>query len=840
MLPLLSYLRKQLWLFQFYQFTIYLAFSVFIFCSLFQFGFFSRYILEAFAGLSGFAPNFFWFSVGVGFVLAFSFLFLQSVRILNLKTSDVATEIEKQNFYFQENSNRKGELRTASFFLEGASETASEEFQNAHLNVWNRRLSKFRKILSPDRKFYTALAVIAVAFYYSHSIQNNFIRSFPEAIHPWTPTQFEFRLPFEDAEWKIESGALSGVAGTKTRFKAPSFRLGFLLLHTFIYVRELNQKNWTAYPCAENCELTLKERGEYAVGSQFSRSTIFPLQVVPDELPKGVVMVKVDEEWVPSATIDVLNKKDLNFQLAASDDILLTKVELHHRFEDSDQVVEKWSLKENHFKSEITLPLEGWKGGHHEVFLKLFDVTQNATSAAVTIIFADENTLREKRLQNLRSLLDEWVHVLADLLDSNQDQKLADGLIKRLQQIEYAEDGESPLINAFTKELRSLGQRIENWARFSPNFSESKSLIQKTEKTLLYGLSLLFQEKTGEIQSTTDALHASQNDLNKLLEKIKDGKMELNSKELEEAFQKLAAQLEEMQKKIRDLPQGPQDDLINREAMEAQAEESQNLAKRIEDIKKQVASGDNKGAMRELESLLNQLSILSKEMEHSLDQWKNNLDQGALQSSERFGKKLEELQKRQEDLAKRTEKLKDKSEKLEAESQKKWQPIEPEKLKKLKKEYSELGKEQEKISGDLKNSIDKFDKEVEGSEWQQLLRSEQMQEMENQISDKMQESKDALSEEKSFESLGSQREAIELMTKAQNAQKQMRQNAESASKGGGLASGPQSKSEKIEIKGTEKQGEKERRRKIMDSLRQKVDEKFQKSHEQYFEDLLQR
>ena len=48
------------------------------------------------------------------------------------------------------------------------------------------------------------------------------------------------------------------------------------------------------------------------------------------------------------------------------------------------------------------------------------------------------------------------------------------------------------------------------------------------------------------------------------------------------------------------------------------------------------------------------------------------------------------------------------------------------------------------------------------------------------------------------------------------------------------------KREKVEIIESEGRGERKRRQKIMNSLKQKVDENFQKSHERYFEELLQR
>ncbi|MBN8554564.1 MAG: hypothetical protein J0L93_03890 [Deltaproteobacteria bacterium] len=830
---MLSFLKRELWRFRFYKSLESLAFAVLIFFAVTQFGFFSKLFFQAFIDFNPFFILFRNTCVVVGMGLSLTFLYFKISSILKIKISDVASEIEKQNIYFKEHPNRRGELRTAALMLENSLDNSSEDFQEAHLNIWNRRLPKFQRFLLPRREFYFSIALIFLTSSLSIFLHSHYVRTLPTNIQPWTPTQFEIRLPFEGAIWNTQPGALSGIASSEVRFKTPKFSWG---LRTFLYVQELNQK-WVAYPCKEFCELTLKERGQYAVGTQFFRSSFFPLQVVPDEAPKAVLMVKVDSEWLPATTIEVLNKKELLFQFSASDDIRLTQIELRHRFQDTDEVVQKWSLHEDHFKQELTLSLEGWKGGAHEVYLKLFDATQSANSAPIYILFADENTLREKRLQDLRAMLDEWVHVLGDLIDTDQDQKLAGGLLKRFQEMTYPEQEENSLMTAYIKELKSLGHRIENWAKFSPDFSELKKLIPKTEKAILYGLSLMFQEKTGEIQAAADSLHSSRDDLNKMLEKIREGKMDLNSKDLDEAFKKLASQLEEMQKKIRELPQGPQDDLLNREALQNEADESDNLLKRIEDIKKQAANGDNKGALKELESLLNQLSILSKEMERSLDQWKNNLDKGALQSAERYSKSLKDIQKQQEELAKKTDRLKEKAEKLEGDSQKNWQPIDPDKAKALKKEFAQAQKEQQKISEKLKQTIDQYDKDAEGSEWQQVLRSNEAKQSEEQISDRMKSSSDALNEAKAFESMTNQAEAIELLKNAQKSQQQTLDNIKSA---GSSSSKPTARAEKVEIVGNEKQGEKERRRKIMDSLKQKVDDRYQKSHEHYFEDLLQR
>lgn len=747
------------------------------------------------------------------------------------KLSEIASTIERQSDYFKGHRESKSELVSAASFLELPS---IGEFEKAHIHVWSRKLPLVAIAHIPRASLAIVLFTLGVILLSGAKIQQHISYSLPSWTRPWAPTGFEVRLPFANAEWHHETGAIAGIAGSVVQFDAPQFRP----LRTFLFVRETENEGdsrWTMKPCEDRCELKLRGRGQYAVGTLFWRSPMYPLQVSPDEIPKGALLARVDGEWVAANTLEILNKKDLDIQGSASDDVQLKKVELVHRFQETTEILKSWDLQDPHFKADYPLSMEGWKGGAHEIFLKMSDEIQSADSSPLTILYADEETLREKRLQSLRALLDEWVHVLGDLLETDYDQKLKEGLEARLRAIEYPEVEENSLINAYVKELRALGQRIENWARLSPNILEVKDLTKRSEKAILYGLSLIFQEKTGDVEATADHLKNSQNDLSKLLQDLKEGKLDLSSKELEEAFQKLAKQLEDLQNKIKELPQGPQDELLNREALEAQAEESQTLADKIEEIKKQMASGDNKGAMRELESLLNQLSILSKEMERTLDQWKSNLDQGAMQAQEKFMKKLQDLKKRQEELAQKTDKVKERSEQLESESQKTWKPVDPEKQKQFEKEFKKLEADQDKLKKDFEQSTQEFEKNMEGSEWQQVFQNSEMQDLQKGISDRMTESKEGLAEQKAFDSLTQQREAIELMNKLGEGQKQLRDQAQSSKS---PAQG--NRSEKVEIKSNDKQLNAERRRKIMESLRQKVDEKFQKSHEHYFEELLQR
>ena len=605
---------------------------------------------------------------------------------------------------------------------------------------------------------------------------------------------------------------------------------------SFLFVRK-NGKGWAAKKCNEYCETTLTERGQYSVGTIFSRSAFYPLQVSPDDPPRAILLFQAPAgDLLPSVTVQIQNKKSAAFQWRSSDDIRLTKVELHHRFKENDEVLNFWEVFGERAQEDLRISFEQWKGGAHEVFIRAYDDLQSTDSGSITIFYADEETMREKRLRDLRAVIDEWVHVLADLLESNEDQEIIEGINSRIDQIEYPEIEEESLIAAYIRELISLGKRIQNWALYEIDFEGTPNLIKRTEKEILYGLSLIFQEKTGEIEATSDALRSSQDELNALLEKIQKGEVEFDSKMLEEAFKKLAKEIEDLQKKIRELPQGPSDDLINREALEAQAEDADSLAKRIEEIKKQLESGDQAGALRELESLMNQLSILTKEIERSLDQWKENLDQDAMQASQRYIKDLKDLKERQDEISKKTEEVKEMAEKLDM---KDFDEVDPKELGEVQKKYEELKEQELKLAEDFNSLTDKFDSDLDGTEWKEAFRSEEAKKMESDIQERMEGAGEALRSERGHEALTNEKEASHLMQQAIEKQGQKQQQAQSRLQGKDQASGKKAR-EKVDIISSQGKGEKERRRKILDSLKQKVDERFQKSHEQYFEEMLQR
>lgn len=749
-------------------------------------------------------------------------------RWRRLSYADVAGEIENQNPYFRLHPEERSELRIAGSLLDSKRSEESEDFALAHIRRIDSRISDWAWFLRPPSLLGGWLVTLGFFTVILSQFPSVSEIGLPKSGFMWSPQGHEVLLPFPGAEWERRTGSISTTIGSKVRFDAPK-----TFLQPYVFV-QLNDR-WSVFACTQFCEFEVQGSGQYSVGHLLQRSAAFPIQSFMDEPPRSAIWVKVNGDLVPGAALQLLNIKDLNLDLTATDDLRLSKLVLIHKYMDQEEVVDTIKADGKAFRASFILKMDGWKGGLHLIYLEPHDDFTSSRSEPLQITYNDESTLREKRLRDLEALINEWTHVLADLIESKLDKKLSDSLRSRLKEIQYPGMESSGLIAAYSKELQLLSDRILGWIDIRAPMTQVDDLIKRTERSILYGLSLLFQERAGDIGQTAADLKSSQADLSKLLEQIKSGKLDINSEALEEAFKELAKQLEEMQKKIAQLPKGPQDDLINREALEAQAQEAQSLADRIEEIRKQAQSGDSKGALRELESLLNQLSILSREMERGLEQWQQNMNQGALQKSQEFAKKIDGIKKRQEELMKETEAAKEKLEKLETKpfSIKDKKDLRDQEA--LEKKVESLEAKQEKLSEDLKEAGEQFDKSLEGTEWSQLFRSEDAKALESETGERMIQSKEGLDSFRMTESLTNQQEAVEMLKKISEGQKQMQQQMQQMSE-----SMSPSAPEKMEILGSEGKGEKERKRKIMESLKQNVGEKYQKSHERYFEELLQR
>ena len=747
-----------------------------------------------------------------------------------------AARIEEESDYFENQKQFKTELTTAAAFILKPESTRAE-FEIAHIDIWTKRLGAYFVEIRPrfmDLGIFVigALSVLAVS-----SVAGQRTYHLPVRVEAWSMTSYEEKLPYPDAEWTPKTGSLNVIRGSKIRFKAPDFGIW----QSFFYVREEGGA-WNYKICGEYCEWKVEKNAQYAIGSLWYRSAKFPLLAIPDEAPKAVLFVLEGEQLIPSAIVKAENKKSLNIQLLASDDIRLRSYTLLHRFEEADESLSESEVYSKHFRMDYLLAMEDWKGGRHEIILKVKDDRLETESLPLTIYYADEEFMREQRIQNLRALVDEWVHILGDLLETKEDQRIFSELPGRLKSLSYSQDMGEGLIAVYVEELMRLSQRIEEQLIESGRMSLVPELIKETEKQILYGLSLIFREKAGDLQSSTQGLDDSRKNLGDLIRKLRDGKEKLSSEKVQKAFEDLLSKIEDLQNKIKNLPQGPQDEMLNREALDEQLSESQALEERIAEIQEMIANGREEQAIKELESLMNQLGILSKEVERSMDQWQENFDQGAMQASEKFQNSLKEIREQQEKLAEKTEALKDKQQNLEQKSQKDWKPMDEKDQEALDKEFKEISEEESRLQDKFQKLTENFDKAVQGSDWEQVFRSQEAKDTETRILDRMGEATEKLNEQRAHDSLTYEKEAVDLLQKAESNQQKMREQVQKQSEMQMGAGGSRSKDvhEKIELLDSERRGQKERRQKIMNSLRQKVEGRFQGSHERYFEDLLQR
>lgn len=783
-----------------------------------------------FSFLPRWSEEFLWFAK-CGVLMASLAFFLRSfIRCRPFALKDLAGQLERQSEFFKVNPKYRSELASAASFLDHQG-AGSEELRELHIREWSSRLEEFRLELRPRFFLGLVLGVVLVLSVLQASLFDELGPLMPDRHQAWTLTAFEEKIPVEGSEWQQKSGSLATVEGARVRFKAPP--LG--PFRTILFLKEGDQP-WRYQFCQEYCEWKVKQRGVFSVGSFWARSHNFPLHAVPDEAPRSVLLVKEGTELVPHATVRIQNQKFLDIQVLASDDLQLKQLTLLHREGESLKPLVEWNLSEGRVSKDFRLDLSQWKGGEHQVIARARDHLQSKDSLPLTIIYADEEYLRAQRMQSLQNAITEWVHVLGDLLETQEDQAVSPQLADRLKSIQYPADVTESSIRLFIDELTKLGAKIQKQIVEDQRLLALPGLIIQVEKQILYGLSLLFKEKAGDVKDSVAKMESSKAELQKLLEEMKQsGKVD--PEKLEALFEELQKRLKELQEKMANLPDGPQDDLVNRQALEQQLGQSQELEEKIAEIQKQIQEGKGDQALRELQSLINQLSILNKEIGRSFEQWQENLDQGALEAAQKYNEQLQKLQAEQMKIAEDTKKL---AEELEA--LKKDNPVDStrkERADQIKEDSTKLQKAEEALRAQMEESAKTFEEALKGSQWEQLMRPQDLEEAEQQVLQKMSETVQSTQKMKLDDAHQSGLEAAEGMRKMSEklseSQQQMQQMAQQV--GGARES---KADEKVEIIDSEAKGEKERRRRIMDSLRQQVEERYQKSHERYFEDLLQR
>ncbi len=724
----------------------------------------------------------------------------------------------------------RGELRSAAYFQDENSTVDQADWLRAH----HQRLasSTWVAALKPTGSFYLQYLLFlcaAISTFAARSYQ----WSIPNASLIIPTESWEVLRPLKESEWQAMGGSWTVVEGARVRIAAPDLGRERALL----FLRSPSEI--VASVCDAFCEWEPQKQQEAAVGSWLRRSEFLPMRVLNDERPRSVLLANAKGEFLPDLKLKVRSLKNLRFKATGSDDLEILKVEFIERNSDqAENILKTWNHASADFKAEWQMEWQDAKAGLYHYVVRLFDRQGSSESSSIEIHFVDDDELKKERAIVLRSVVDSWVHILGDLIEVHMGVSDESRLLRNLKAIEYGLPAESEenaaLIVAYFNELQKLAKRIE---KEISNSTRTPALIRRTERQILYGLSLLFQESVGDLESAQEDLVSSQAGLQLLLDRLKNGELPADSNQLKQAFKSIAEKIEELQKKIQSLPAGPTDDMINQEALQNQLEESESLQSRIEEIQKQIESGDSASALKELESLLNQMTLLTKEMDRSLSQWKDNFDRSSQASAQKYQKDLEALRKKQEALKEKSEQLKDSMEADRAERQITWKPTDPKKEEIWAEESRKLAQEQEGLQKEFQNAQQAFEKQLGESEWRDFFRSEEIQSLEEKAQASMQSSKESLQKRAARDSIAEQHIVVDALTKIQEKTLEKQRSLQAQAQ---RQQSQERKTQRIEVLPNEGQGELERRRKILDSLQQKVEPQYQKSHERYFEDLLQR
>jgi hypothetical protein len=177
--------------------------------------------------------------------------------------------------------------------------------------------------------------------------------------------------------------------------------------------------------------------------------------------------------------------------------------------------------------------------------------------------------------------------------------------------------------------------------------------VREEEKDVLYLEDLLDRARLDAMQELGKEMAASRRELARLAEKLRKVPDEQTRKELLAEVERLRERIQDLMSRMAELAKGIRDEHLNREAMES-VEKEQDLLGQLSDIQKKLQSGNVDEALKELDSLGQQLEKLESEL-----QQKAGREQGGKYAQEakqlrEAANALRELKQKEQDLEKRT------------------------------------------------------------------------------------------------------------------------------------------------------------------------------------------
>lgn len=451
--------------------------------------------------------------------------------------------------------------------------------------------------------------------------------------------------------------------------------------------------------------LSLFESGTYVFettdskGRTIQDTTTHTIQLDPDNYPEVTITV-------PAKDLSVHEKDTVELRYTAKDDFGMSEIFLifEQGEERKERVLASFSKKQLQYSgayawslSELALQPDDKIAYHIEV--KDNDTISGPKVGRSTTYYLEIYSSRKKHLELVQlqeALLQEMIHMLSDDLTKRVDDER--GTVKEylvMVQDGIFERGEK-IIGLFTDIL--VGMQDDAMANYSVYYSlenlknkfrtvtEKKRMairdaVLSSQETMisvsqLHGLqkfqdeevveiedSIIFlndlirKQKMEEVLDTGKNLVQSQNTIEKLLDKLREGEdAKLNEKVLSE-LKRIEETIRQMMEKLMQMAQGEHmDEFLNADALK-QMEEN-DIMKELDAMKEAFNKGDLDAALKASQRLLTALQGMMNQMESAAQNLADSSYDEMLKNTSQLLDKIAELEQKEKKLTEDTDALK--------------------------------------------------------------------------------------------------------------------------------------------------------------------------------------
>lgn len=454
-----------------------------------------------------------------------------------------------------------------------------------------------------------------------------------------------------------------------------------------------------------NGTLLLLESGIYTFettdsGGRIFKDTVFhKVQIDPDEFPEIVINT-------PAKDITVNEKDTVELKYTAKDDFGVHEILLvfEEESERKTKTLVNFSKKQTQYSgaylwslSELSLQPEDKIGYHIEV--KDND-TISGPKVSRSKTYYLETYSSKKRHQELvhlqEALLRETLHMLSDdFIKRIDDEKCTskdylmmaqDGIQERVENISrlftdiLAGMQEDTLANYSiyyslqnlkdkfhrvtekkrTNILQSIQNIIENYVPITVLNELQKAQdeeVIEVENIILFLNEIIQKQKMDDVLDTGKSLIQSQNKIEKLLDKLRDGEdAKLSEKALSE-LKHIEEAIQQMMEKLMEMAQGEHmDEFLNADALKKI--EQNDLMKELNAMRDAINKGDLNVALQAAQRMLSALQEMMNQMKSSAQNFADSSFADMLKNTDQLLSKISEIERKERELTEDTEKLK--------------------------------------------------------------------------------------------------------------------------------------------------------------------------------------